>query len=373
MIGGRGEPRATIIDVAAAAGVSRQTVSNAVNSPHRVAPDTLNRVNREIERLQFRPSQAARSLRRRRAHALGIQLNAGEDRTLGNVLDPFLVEVAIAARRHDTHLITFAVDHKADLIAEYEHLIAAHMVDGFLLTNTGHDDPRPEWLRRQGVPFASFGRIWDDPSHTAWADVDGAAGTSSAVRHLVSQGYQRIGFLGWPEGSPVGDERRAGWLAASAESGVADATLQAYSLQDANAAAIAVAPLVERLDVGGAIVCASDTLALGVYTVLHDRQLAVGMDFGLLGFDDTDIAQALGISSVRQPLTAIAAAVLDMAMAAGNGKAGRGPGLVLDPAVVARSSSQRAPVQRLISGITKPRGRSAHHLEVVDELVPITS
>ena len=147
----------------------------------------------------------------------------------------------------------------------------------------------------------------------------------------------------------MGDERRSGWLAASAESGVADATLQAYSLQDAKAAAIAVAPLVERLGVGGAVVCASDTLALGVYTVLHDRQLAVGMDFGLLGFDDTDIAQALGISSVRQPLTAIAAAVLDMAMAAGNGKAGRGPGLVLDPAVVARSSSQRAPVHSVPS------------------------
>lgn len=337
--------RATIVDVAAAAGVSRQTVSNAVNNPGRVAPDTLDRVHREIDRLGFRPSLAARSLRRRRAHALGIQLNVGAERTLGNVLDPFLVEATLVARRHDAHLITFAVERGQDLVGEYEHLLATRMVDGFVLTNTGHDDPRPGWLRAHDVPFSSFGRIWDDPSYTAWADVDGAIGTRSAVRHLVEQGYGQVGFLGWPAGSPVGDARRAGWQAGCTEHGLLDATLQVHSVQDVAAAANAVAPLVARLGAGGALVCASDTLALGAYTVLRDQRVVVGADFGLIGFDDTDLARALGISSVQQPLAAIADAVLGMVVAAGDGMVRSGPGLVLDPVVVVRESSQRSSVQ----------------------------
>ncbi|MHB8275552.1 MAG: LacI family DNA-binding transcriptional regulator, partial [Dermatophilaceae bacterium] len=65
-----GRRRATIMDVAQAALVSRQTVSNVVNKPHRVAPDTLERVQREIDRLGFRTNLAARSLSHRRANAL---------------------------------------------------------------------------------------------------------------------------------------------------------------------------------------------------------------------------------------------------------------------------------------------------------------
>ena len=68
--------RATIMDVARAADVSRQTVSNVVNQPGRVAPNTLERVNREIARLGFRPSRAARNLKQERAGAWGLELNS---------------------------------------------------------------------------------------------------------------------------------------------------------------------------------------------------------------------------------------------------------------------------------------------------------
>ena len=63
--------RATIVDVARAAGVSRQTVSNAVNKPDRVAPDTLARVQREVERLGYTPNAAAQQLRSHKATPTG--------------------------------------------------------------------------------------------------------------------------------------------------------------------------------------------------------------------------------------------------------------------------------------------------------------
>ena len=209
---GRGRGRATIVDVARAAEVSRQTVSNVVNNPQRVAPATLERVHREIERLGFRPSLAARSLKQERANALGIELNSLGVRRLGSILDSFFVELTVASRHRDAHLVPFAAAEHDRPIPAYQDLVASNLVDAFILTDTRRDDPRPPWLRDQDLPFAAFGRIWDDPSFTWWVDVDGRAGVTKAVRHLLEAGYDRVGFLGWPSGSPVGDERREGWL-----------------------------------------------------------------------------------------------------------------------------------------------------------------
>ena len=332
---------ATLVDVAQAAGVSRQTVSNVINNPHRVAPATLAVVAREIERLGFKPNRAARSLRRRKADALGFQVNSVGERRLGNILDAFLVELTMAARRHDVHVVTFAVDSHDDPIAEYEHLLEVQMVDGFVLTNTRHADPRPGWLLANGVPFVSFGRVWDDPSFTSWVDVDGFAGVGAGVRHLLAQGYVRVGFLGWPAGSPVGDDRRAGWLAATQGTAGFDARLQASAPQDVHAAAAAAAPLLEALRGGGALICASDTLALGAWTALRGKGIAVGSDVGLVGFDDTDIAQSFAITSLRQPLADIADSMLGLIAHHGRHGSPAPGGHVLHPVVVPRASSLR--------------------------------
>ena len=61
------------------------------------------------------------------------------------------------------------------------------------------------------MPFVTFGRPWGAPDTHSWVDVDNAAGTAMATRHLLDAGHRRIGFLGWPAGSGVGDARRDGW------------------------------------------------------------------------------------------------------------------------------------------------------------------
>lgn len=340
---GGDQQRSTLVDVARVAGVSRQTVSNVLNNPDRVAPGTRRRVHEAIERLGFRPNLAARSLRRQRANAVGIQLSSPAHRSLGTILDPFLAELTTAADRQGTHLITFAADTGEGAVAMYEQLLNTGMVDAFVLTDTGHDDPRPEWLRRHEVPFASFGRIWDDPSFTTWVDVDGFAGIAQGVRHLHAQGYEQIGFLGWPSGSPVGDDRRAGWLAAAREVDRLDPTLQASSVQDMSSAAVAAGPLLDRLGERGAIVCASDTLALGAWSAVRERGLTTGPGLGLVGFDDSDLARAFAFTSLRQPLGDIADILIEIVLGLVSGAPAPQSGVVLEPALVQRASSTRSP------------------------------
>ena len=332
--------RATLVQVAAAAGVSRQTVSNVLNAPERVAPPTRDRVLLEISRLGFRPNTAARALRRRRAAALGLQVGCPDGTSLGTLTEPFLYELTVAARASDVHVVTFSAADVDDPTAEYEHLLGVRAVDGFLLTDTRHDDPRPSWLRSHAVPFASFGRVWDEPEVGEWVDVDGRTGVAVGVRHLVAQGYESIGFLGWPAGSPVGDDRREGWRSTCAELGLVTDGLEGTTTQDVHEAAAASAPLLDRLGGGGALVCASDTLALGVWTALRDRGLRPGADVGVVGFDDSPLAAAFDLTSLRQPLARIATTMLGL-LTREPPAAGRRTGVLLEPSVVERSSSQR--------------------------------
>src|ERR1035437_8793691 len=320
--------RATLVDVALAAQVSRQTVSNVLNNPGKVAPQTIAKVRSEIERLNFRPNLAARALRQRQANALGIELTT-------------------CSRERDAHIITFSVEDYLEPVAEYERLLATQMVSGFVLTNTRRQDPRPGWLLGHEVPFVSFGQVWDDPSFTAWADVDGGAGIAQGVRHLVAQGYGPIGYLGWPHGSPVGDDRRSGWVAATTALGIHDPALQEAPPKDMARTAAAVQSLIKAVGIGGAIVCASDTLALAAYQAVRNQGLQPGADIGLVGFDDSDTAQVFGLTSLQQPLAQIAQTLLSSLAAADAGAGAPSHGAVLAPVVTPRHSTDHHGAERL--------------------------
>jgi DNA-binding LacI/PurR family transcriptional regulator len=293
--------RATIVDVAKAAAVSRQTVSNALNNPERVAPETLERVHREIARLDFTPNAAAQQLRRRRAHAYGFDVDPSGIGGMGPILGEFLGAMTASARDHGSHLVTFA-STPATVIEDYERLLSTGLVDGFVIGDTVHGDPRPAWLLEKGVPFVSFGRMWDRPELGRWVDIDGRAGTALAVEHLIEQGYESVAYLGWPSGSPVGDDRRRGWLAGLAAAGLADEPMAEESVPDLAEATAAADRLIDRVQQRGAILCASDTLALGAFRAMRRRGIEPGREVGIVGFDDTEIAVAVELTSLRQPV-----------------------------------------------------------------------
>ncbi|HET8987477.1 MAG TPA: substrate-binding domain-containing protein [Humibacillus sp.] len=326
--------------MAAAANVSRQTVSNVLNRPERVAAATLQRVQREINRLGFTPHVSAQQLRRQRASAFGFEVNPSGHRRMGHILDEFLVELTVSAPSHAGHLVAFAPDPD-DVLAGYRKTLASGLVDGFVLADTRTDDPRPPWLIEQRVPFVSFGRVWDQPELTRWVDVDGAAGVLQAVRHLTEAGYSRIGWLGWPAGSNVGDDRRRGWAEGLRELGLDDAPAE-ESVQDLDEATEAADSLVTHLLAQGsgdvAVVCASDVLALGVLRAVRHHDLVPGVDVGVVGFDDTEVAAAMQLTSVRQPVAEAARTAWNLLL----DPRVEGP-VLLEPGLTVRASSLRGP------------------------------
>jgi DNA-binding LacI/PurR family transcriptional regulator len=334
----------TLVSLARELGVSRQTVSNALNAPERVKPATLERVRRAIEESGYRPYVAARQLRTRRSMNLAMRLYPSTDGINGSVLDRFLHALTESAQRRGYRLTLFTAEDDAGEIAKIDELLAAADIDGFVLAGTHHGDARTAWLMERGIAFVSFGRPWStsaDPFRSAhpWVDVDGGAGTAEATQMLLRRGHRRVGFLGWPGGSGVGDDRRAGWLGAMRTSRHAtDLDELSMALPDTAGDGARGARIL--LDRGAtAVVCASDSLALGALGVWRQASTGAVVGPAVVGFDDTPVAAAVGLSSVRQPIERAAqhaVAVLAYRLTGGDVSPVPAPHLLLSSALVER-------------------------------------
>ncbi len=330
----------TLADVAELARVSRQTVSNAVNNPDLLRPDTLERVQEAITELGYSPNRAARNLRTRTSHLIGLRFTPAQEGTANALMDRFvhsLVETSSAAGYH-VLLFPGVPDNP---LAGYDDLLRATAVDAFVATDTYLGNPQAAWLESRRAPFVAFGRPWDNPdAGHPWIDVDGAAGTELATTHLLDRGHERIAWIGWRKDSWIGEDRRAGWSRALRDRGLPTTGLASRVEDTVSSGREASAVLLDEARPTG-FVCASDTLAMGVLHTLADRGLSPGSDVAVVGFDDSQVAQVVppGLTSVRQPLEEVAVEIVK----ALEGLLGHppvvGPGVLLTPELILRGSS----------------------------------
>ena len=330
----------TLATVAERAGVSRQTVSNALNNPELLREDTLERVQASIAELGYTPNRAARQLRTRASHMIGLRFEPAQEGTSNALMDRFvhtLVET-MAETGHHVLLFSGAVDDPLD---GYDDLLRATAVDAFVITDTYAGTAETELLRRVGAPFVTFGRPWDDPGAAhPWVDVDGARGAALATEHLLSVGHRRVAWVGWEETSRIGEDRRAGWESAMSDAGVDTTGLGVRTTDNVDAARMEAHRLLDDSAVTG-FACASDTLAIGVLHALHERGLRPGVDAGVVGFDDSLGAHVSwpGLTSVRQPLEQVAVELVGLLHAVLAMKPVEQLGRLLEPTLVVRRST----------------------------------
>ncbi len=362
---GQPKPPPTLADVAELAGVSRQTVSNAVNNPDLLRADTLARVQQAIQQLGYLPNRAARNLRTRASHLIGLRIQPVQEGTANALMDRFVHALVDTSREAGYHILLFTADTKpadsdaaapvvdpavarlgdtvapVDGAAGYDDLLRSTAVDAFVVTDTYVSNPPVAWLRERRAPFVAFGRPWDDPdARHPWVDVDGAAGAELATTHLIEKGHTRIAWIGWRKDSWIGEDRRSGWVRAMRERGLST-TGMASRVEDTVASGrTAAAHLLDEAR-PTAFVCASDTLAMGVFHTLNERGLRPGDDVAVVGFDDSQVAQTVppGLTSVRQPVEQVAAELVKALEALLAHPSYVGPGVMLTPTLHVRGSS----------------------------------
>lgn len=328
----------TLATVAEAAGVSRQTVSNALNNPGLLRPETLQRVLDVIERLGYSPNRAARQLRTRASHLIGLRVDPQPEQISSGVRDRFLRSLVEECGLTGHHVLLFSGD-AGDPTSGYAECLRSTGVDAFVVTDTFAGTPQIAMLSASGIPFVAFGRPWDDDveSDHAWVDVDGAEGAEAATRHLLEQGHERVAWLGWEEESRIGEDRRAGWLAAAPEG-----CPQRRISDNLDAGRMAAHEVLDDPGVT-ALACVSDTIALGALHACAERGLRPGVDIGVTGFDDSPAARAVwpGLTSVRQPLEEAAVRLVEVLHVVLSDEAYDSSGRLLSPSLEVRGSSRR--------------------------------
>jgi LacI family transcriptional regulator len=277
--------RVTINDVAGALGLSKGTVSRALNGYPDISESTRNRVARAAERMGYAPLAHAQAIRTGRVRAIGIVLQIGEHDAQRPFLADFLAGVTTAASREHWTLTVATASTEDDTLATMERLIHERKADGFILPRTRSRDRRIDMLRDAGTPFVLWGRTVD-PAGCAWFDILGEDAMAEGVRRLHAAGHRRIGHIPGGEGYHYSHLRLEGFRTAMEALGLAvDPDMigsAAVTREDGRREA---ARLLGSPQPPTALVCATDMAALGAYGAVTELGLAVGRDVSVIGYD----------------------------------------------------------------------------------------
>ncbi|MCR2801992.1 MULTISPECIES: LacI family DNA-binding transcriptional regulator [unclassified Microbacterium] len=328
---------ATIEEVAAAAGVSRSTVSRVVNGSTAVSPSALEAVNRAIAELNYVPNRAARSLASRQTLAIALVVPEDVTRFFG---DPFFAAIVSGINatlsRSDYVLNLFiANDDPGDKTTSY---LRSGAVDGAIIVSHHTSDTFIDRIAA-AVPVVYGGRPGRERGNDYYVDVDNVGAGIAATRHLIARGRRRLATVAGPLTMPASVDRLEGFRAALAEAG-----LEEVGVEGGDFTAQGGREATQRLLEAGApfdgLFIASDLMARGALVALDRAGLRVPDDVAIVGFDDSPVAATLTppLTTMRQPSflqgEQMAATLLDLL-------AGRNPRRVkmLETELVVRAST----------------------------------
>lgn len=299
--------RPTIRDVAAAAGVSRGTVSRVINGGHWVSPPAREAVEQAIAITGYRANQHARSLVTGRANALAFLLAEPQDRLFADpTYAPLLrgAAEALAARQMTLNLLVAGTEKERENVAAY---ISAGHVDGAMLISSHENEPLVDLLLSHDVPLVSCGIPLGQSDRVASVSVDEAGGARAMVTHLRERGHRRIAMITGPLDLPGGRFRLDGYREVlGAEY---DPALVVHGDYGTESGAVATGELLARGVPFDAVFAASDAMAAGAISVLRRSGLRVPDDVAIGGFDDSGLAVNLDppLTTMRQPFDRISA------------------------------------------------------------------
>ena len=279
--------RVTIAELARRSGVSKGTVSRALNGYDDVNPATRERITQLARELGYEPDGPARALRTRRSLLVAAYLGrCGTD-----LSQPFFrpVLAALSTRLRAAGYGVMDVEGTADV----GHIRRGGL-DGAVVMSMDPDNPLIAALDAAGIPCVGV-----DVAIAAHVAADNRGGTALAVRHLAQLGHRRIAAIAGIQTTLAGRERLEGYRTGlAAELLPYDPALVAFGDYSAASGEDAVARL---LPVGPtAIVAASDLMALAALQAIWDSGLQPGKDVAVVGFDDLEAA-----ALAHPPLTTI--------------------------------------------------------------------
>lgn len=272
----------TILDVAAAANVSKSTVSLVLKDSPLIAAETSARVREAAAKLGYVYNRRAGELRRQSSNTIGVVIN--------DLMNPFFAEVLVGLERKlvDAGYIVLMAHTNENPERQQKVLLTMREQNaaGIALCPTlGTPASLTESVQSWGIPLVVMIRTLGSGNYD-FAGSDNELGVRLATKHLISRGHRRIGFLGGQRG-PVLEQRLQGYKAACTEAGIDfDEGLVFATNPTREGGRDTMLHLLDSDPTIKAAVCYNDLVAFGALSALGERGLRPGEDFSLMGFDN---------------------------------------------------------------------------------------
>lgn len=295
-------------EIARRAGVSSATVSRVINGSTIVREDTAQRVRKVLEEVQFIPNPSATTLKYGRSKTYGL--------IVPDMLNPFFAEFFGAFEdllvEIDHEVLLTSAQTPEKLLKSIRRMLM-RQVDGAVLMASEFDTKSVEPLLRRRVPLTTVDR------RTVYAgcsdvSIDYELGFAEAVRHLISLGHTRIGYIGGMKGPHTTEVRANAFKLAIRGAGV---TLHPELMRHGNYRVSGgereVTALMNSTEPPTAILTANDLTALGAVQGLHRHGLSAPHDLSVIGLDDillSDVCQP-PLSTIRTPRQRLAKVCLE--------------------------------------------------------------
>jgi len=325
--------KVTIEDVAAAAGVSRQTVSRVINNGPNVKPAVRQRVEAVIEQLGYVPNLSARRMGGGRSFLI-LSIN-DRARTFENWVsgrgndwvDQMLYGGMSECALHNYHIVLELIDtDSSSTIPQISRAVGSLRPDGVILTPPHCDNAElVAWFDRQAIPCARVGHR----EGGGYVDVfmDDAGAMREVTQHLLGLGHRRIGFLAGPKAYGPSQQRRAAFHQALSDAGLPDA---AGPVGDGNFYFDTAVDLLEAMftapEPPTAIIADNDKMAFAALHVAASRGLKVPDDLSVISFEDTPGVRfsVPPLTAIRQPTAAMIGKACAQLIALSKGEEGLG-------------------------------------------------
>lgn len=286
--------------VAKKAGVSLGTVSNAINRPEILAPETLKRVRKAIDELKFIPNASAQTLRAGKTRILGL--------VVPDISNPFFTDLAKgvndAALLAGYVVILCNTDEDSEKEDHYIDILAGQNVRGILITPAHETNKRLNEISKRGIGLT----LVDRPSigvDTCSVEVNDAHGGLLALEHLYERGHRKIMCLTGESDIPQVAERERGMREAISRISKADRptiVTQRIPMMTADSANTVMSEHIAEKGLNfTAVICGNDLVAFGAIRAIRAAGYSIPEDVSVIGYDDIDFA-----ANATVPLTSIA-------------------------------------------------------------------
>jgi DNA-binding LacI/PurR family transcriptional regulator len=293
-------------DVAAVAGVSRGTISRALNGGRNVSAPAMEAIRNAIQQTGYVVNQHARSLVTQRSQSVAFILSEPQGLLFEDPnFNVLLGGCTQALATHDITLVLAIAGSKEERKRVSRFVTSGH-VDGALLVSAHSGNPIMDELHAQGVPAVACGVPLGHERDLAYVAADDRDGARQMVQYLLDRGRRTIATITGPLDTPGGVQRLGGYrdvLGPEADDRLI-ATADRYTRAAGEAAMARLLGTAPDLD---AVFVASDLMAAGALAALRRAGRRVPDDVAVGGFDDSAVATTLepALTTIRQPLPRI--------------------------------------------------------------------